>query len=267
MLERLIVKPGESAQLARRDARDNLGLKNKDEAKDLLGELVDELAVLQNRLWAEAARSVLLVLQGLDASGKDGTIRSVFTGINPQGCRVVSFKAPSSRERAHDYLWRVHQVCPSRGQIGIFNRSHYEDVVTVRVRNLAPREVWQRRPKHINNFERLLTDEGTTIIKVYLHLSRDEQRSRLQERVDNPEKRWKFRAGDLDDRAHWDDYMQAFEETLTETSTEWAPWYVVPTDRNWVRNVAVASLLVETLRGLDPKLPPPAENIEGTVVR
>ena len=266
MRDRLIVKPGKSANLAKRDPRDGLGLDGKDEAKELLDELIDELAILQTRLWADGERSLLLVLQGLDASGKDGTIRSVFTGVNPQGCQVVSFKAPTSKERAHDYLWRIHDVCPARGRIGIFNRSHYEDVVTVPVRKLAPKKVWSKRPDHINKFERRLTDEGTTIVKVYLHLSNEEQRERLQERVDNPEKRWKFRAGDLDDRALWDDYMEAFEETITETSTEWAPWYVVPTDRNWVRNVAVASLLVETLRELDPKIPDPEEGIAGTVV-
>ena len=266
MRERLIVKPGKPANLAKRDARDDLGLDNKDEAKELLDELIEELALLQNRLWAESERSLLLVLQGLDASGKDGTIRSVFTGVNPQGCRVVSFKAPSSNERAHDYLWRIHDVCPARGRIGIFNRSHYEDVVAVRVRKLAPKSVWSKRPGHINEFERMLSDEGTTIVKVYLHLSKEEQRERLQERVDNPEKRWKFRAGDLDDRALWDDYMKAFEETITETSTNWAPWYVVPTDRNWVRNVGVASLLVETLRELDPQIPDPEKGIAGTIV-
>jgi PPK2 family polyphosphate:nucleotide phosphotransferase len=266
MRKRLIITPGKPARLQSRDARDGLGLEDKSEGKELLVELVEEMALLQNRLWAESKRSVLLILQGLDASGKDGTIRSVFSGINPQGCKVVSFKAPSTFERSHDYLWRVHAACPGRGQIGIFNRSHYEDVVTVRVRGLAPEEVWRRRAQHINDFERLLTDEGTTIVKVYLHLSRDEQRERLQERVDNPEKRWKFREGDLEDRALWGDYMEAFEETLTETSTEWAPWHIVPTDRNWVRNVAVASLLVETLRDLDPKVPDPAENIAGTVV-
>ena len=266
MRKRLIVTPGKSANLAKRDARDGLGLEGKGEAKELLDELIDELALLQNRLWAEGERSLLLVLQGLDASGKDGTIRSVFTGVNPQGCQVVSFKAPTSNERAHDYLWRVHEVCPARGRIGIFNRSHYEDVIAVRVREIAPKSVWSKRPHHINGFERMLTDEGTTIVKVFLHLSNEEQRERLQERVDNPEKRWKFRKGDLDDRALWDDYTKAFEDTITETSTEWAPWYVVPTDRNWVRNVAVASLLVETLRELDPQIPDPQEGIAGTVV-
>ena len=253
-------------RLDERDPRDGLGLDGKRQAKDRLDDLIAELALLQNRLYAEGRRSILLVLQGLDASGKDGTIRSVFTGVNPQGCRVVSFKAPTSNERAHDYLWRIHSACPRRGEIGIFNRSHYEDVVTVGVRQLAPEPVWRKRLAHINDFERLLTDEGTTLIKVYLHLSREEQRERLQERVDNPEKRWKFRAGDLEDRARWSDFRRVFEETLTKTSTEWAPWYMVPADRNWVRNVAVASLLVETLRRLDPKLPKPEEGIEGTVV-
>src|SRR5262249_32324741 len=157
------------------------------------------------RLYAEATRSVILVLQGMDASGKDGTIRSVMTGVNPQGCRVVSFKAPTTTELAHDYLWRVHAVCPTRGEIGIFNRSHYEDIVAVRVRKLAERHIWQRRYEHLRAFERMLTDEGTTLVKVFLHLSKDEQRVRLQERIDDPEKRWKFRAGDLDDRKLWDD--------------------------------------------------------------
>ena len=261
-----MVKPGTPANLVERDARDGLGLGEKDEAKELLAELIEELALLQTRLWAEGERSLLLVLQGLDASGKDGTIRSVFTGVNPQGCDIVSFKAPTSNERAHDYLWRIHDVCPRRGRIGIFNRSHYEDVIAVRVRGLAPKSVWSKRPHHINEFERMLTDEGTTIVKVYLHLSKDEQRERLQERVDNPQKRWKFRKDDLDDRALWNEYMKAFEDTITETSTKWAPWYVVPTDRNWVRNVAVASLLVETLRELDPQIPDPQEGIAGTVV-
>lgn len=206
------------------------------------------------------------MLQGLDASGKDGTIRSVFTGVNAQGCRVVSFTAPAGHERAHDYLWRVHSACPERGEIGIFNRSHYEDVITVRVRGLAPEAVWKRRFGHINDFERLLTDEGTTLVKVYLHISRQEQRRRLQSRIDNPERRWKFQAADLEDRARWDEFQRAFEETLTKTSTEWAPWYVVPSDRKWVRNVAVGSLLVEILCRLDPQPPEPVEGFTGLVV-
>ena len=263
MIEHLRVRPGEKAGLAERDPRDTLGLEGKDEAKERLEELTERLALLQNRLWAESRRSVLLVLQGLDASGKDGTIRAVFHGINPMGCRVVSFKAPEPSELAHDYLWRVHAVCPRRGEIGIFNRSHYEDVATVRVREIAPKSVWERRPAHINGFERLLADEGTTILKCYLHLSRDEQRERLQERVDDPEKRWKFRLGDLDDRRLWDRYLEAYDDVIGETSTDWAPWHVIPADRNWVRNVAVATLLVEALERLDPQLPAPEDGIVG----
>ena len=222
--------------------------------------------MLHNRLYAEATRSVILVLQGMDAAGKDGTIRSVMTGVNPQGCRVVSFKAPTGAELQHDYLWRVHAVCPARGEIGIFNRSHYEDIVAVRVRKLAPDQVWKRRYGHIREFERLLSDEGTTVVKVFLHLSRDEQRIRLQERIDNPEKRWKFRAGDLDDRKLWDEFAAAYEDTLRETSTDWAPWYVVPADHNWSRNLAVAEILVAALERLDPKLPEPQPGIESAQI-
>jgi PPK2 family polyphosphate:nucleotide phosphotransferase len=206
------------------------------------------------------------VLQGLDASGKDGTTRSVFTGVNPQGCRVHSFKAPTLTELAHDYLWRVHDVCPARGELAIFNRSHYEDVVAVRVRKLEPEHVWRRRYRHIREFERMLTDEGTSVVKVFLHVSQEEQRARLQERLENPEKRWKFRLGDLDDRALWNDFTAAYEDVLHETSTEWAPWYVVPADHNWSRNLAVAEILVGVLERLDPKLPEAEPGIEDVVV-
>jgi PPK2 family polyphosphate:nucleotide phosphotransferase len=211
--------------------------------------------MLQNRLAAEATRSLLLVLQGMDAAGKDGTIRHVLTGVSPQDCRVVSFKEPTATDLAHDYLWRVHAECPVRGELAVFNRSHYEDVVAARVRGIVPKTVWERRYEHIRGFERLLVDEGTTILKVFLHVSRDEQATRLQERLDNPEKRWKFRAGDLDDRRHWDDYMAAYEDAIRETSTERAPWYVVPADHNWVRNLLVGEILVDALVRLDPQLP------------
>jgi PPK2 family polyphosphate:nucleotide phosphotransferase len=253
----LRVSPGEQAGLADRDPGARLGLGDKHDNDAMLAELIARLGVLHNRLWAEAERSLLLVLQGLDASGKDGTIKHVLTGINPQGCRIVSFKAPTPAELAHDYLWRVHAVCPVRGEIGIFNRSHYEDVVAVRVRKLAPEHVWRKRYRHIREFERLLTDEGTTLVKVFLHVSRDEQGKRLQERLDDPEKVWKFQRGDLDDRALWAEYQEAYEDLLTETSTEWAPWNVVPADHKWVRNLAVAQLLVAELEALDPKLPEP----------
>jgi PPK2 family polyphosphate:nucleotide phosphotransferase len=265
LLDEILVPPGERARLAERDTASRLGLE-KDEAEDLVGELGEELGALQDRLWAEDRRAVLLVLQGLDTSGKDGTIRRVFTGVNPQACRVASFKAPSGVELDHDYLWRVRAVCPGRGEIGIFNRSHYEDVGVVRVKQLVPEEVWRRRYRHIRDFERLLTDEGTTVVKVFLHISKDEQRERLQARLDDSTKTWKFRLGDLDDRKLFDDFVAAYDEALTETSTEWAPWHVVPADRKWVRDVAVATLLAETLRQMDPQYPPPPDDLAGVTV-
>ena len=266
MIEQIRVKPGTKARIAERDARDTLGFGDKASARQRLDVVRERLATLQARLYAEGERSVLLILQGLDASGKDGVIRSVFTGLNPQSCRVASFKAPSASELARDYLWRVHAVVPQRGEIGIFNRSHYEDVVTVGVLGLVPREVWTRRPAHIVEWERLLADEGTTIIKVFLNVSSDEQRQRLQERVDDPEKRWKFNPADLETRARYDDYVAAYEEVVNETSTEWAPWHVVPADRNWVKSLAVAELLLDALERIDPKLPAPAEGVEAVTI-
>ncbi len=257
LIDDLLIKPGSAPKLTGRQTDARLGALDKAAGLVRLGELVERLAVLHNRLYAESKHAVLLVLQGMDASGKDGTIRSVFTGINPQGCRVESFKAPTANELAHDFLWRVHAVCPTRGEIAIFNRSHYEDVVAARVRELVPERVWRRRYEHIRSFEQMLTDEGTAIVKVFLHVSRDEQRARLQARLDDPDKRWKFRAGDLDDRARWDDFAEAYEDSLRETSTDSAPWYVVPADRNWSRNLCVAELLVAALERLDPKLPEP----------
>jgi PPK2 family polyphosphate:nucleotide phosphotransferase len=255
MLQKLLVEPGSAAGLSRRKTDSHLGLAGKAEAKQELAKLVQEVSLLHNRLYAEARRSVLLVLQGLDASGKDGTIRSVLTGVNPQGCRIVSFREPTSAELAHDYLWRIHLACPERGEIGIFNRSHYEDVVTVRVRGLAPKAVWSRRPRHIREFERCLVEEGTSVVKVFLHVSRAEQGKRLRERLANPEKSWKFRRADLDDRALWDEFMRAYDEVISATSTRWAPWHVVPADHNWVRNLAVARILVEALGQIGPQLP------------
>ena len=266
LVDRLRVNPGDPARLLERDPRDRLGIAGKREGEEHIAGLVDELRDLQSRLWAEDTRAVLLVLQGLDTSGKDSTIRRVFSGVNPLGCSVASFKPPNEQELDHDFLWRVHAVCPERGQIGIFNRSHYEDVATVRVKQLVGEEAWRRRYRHIREFERLLTDEGTTVVKVFLQISKEEQRERLQERLDDPTKTWKFRLDDLEDRGHWDEFLAAYEDALTETSTEWAPWYVVPADRKWVRDIAVATLLVETLRRLDPQYPPPPEDLAGVVV-
>jgi PPK2 family polyphosphate:nucleotide phosphotransferase len=266
MLSMIRVAPGSKPAIAGRDARDDLGLGDKRRAQTHLDALKVKLEVLQQRLYSEGRHSVLLVLQGLDASGKDGVIRTVFEGLNPQGCRVASFKAPTSTELGHDYLWRVHAVLPARGEIGIFNRSHYEDVVAVRMLELAPEKVWKRRPGHIVDWERMLVDEGTTIIKAFLNVSKEEQRLRLQERIDDPEKRWKFRKGDLDVRARFDDYIAAYEDVIAETSTDHAPWYVVPADRNWVKATAVAALLVDALERTDPQLPEPEDGVEGLVV-
>ena len=257
VIAELLVKPGTDARLDQRPTNAKLGLVDKSHAAAKLASLHIRLFELQERLWAEEERALLVVLQAIDAGGKDGTIRSVFTGVNPQGVRVVSFKVPAGREMRQDYLWRVHANCPGHGEIGIFNRSHYEDLVAVRVHELVPEKQWRRRYHHIEEFERLLSDEGTRIVKIFLHISPEEQRGRLQARIDDPKKNWKFRTGDLEDRARWDDLMAAYEDALTKTSTEWAPWYVIPADRKWVRNVAVSTLLVETLEAMNPQYPPP----------
>jgi PPK2 family polyphosphate:nucleotide phosphotransferase len=266
MIERLRVEPGTDADLDRRPTDDKLGLAGKKEAVTLLPLLVARISELQARLAAEAERSVLVVLQGMDASGKDGAIRQVFTGVNPQGVQVTSYKPPTDDELAHDYLWRVHCRLPPRGHIGIGNRSHYEDVIAVRVRKLVPEHVWRRRYRHIREFERMLVDEGTAIVKVFLHIGFDEQRRRLQDRLDEPQKHWKFRRSDLDDRKLWPEYEAAYTEAIHETSTEWAPWYVVPGDRKWARNVAICSLLIKVLEEMDPRYPPPEPDLEGLVV-
>ena len=266
LVDQLRVAPGKAPGLSKRDPGDRLGLDTKDNAREIVEGLIAELDGLHNRLWAESKRSVLLVLQGLDTSGKDGTIRRVLTGLNPQGTQVASFKAPNDQELAHDYLWRVHEVCPARGHLAVFNRSHYEDVLAARFVGAATHEQCRRRYRHLREFERLLTDEGTTIVKVFLHLSKGEQRARLQSRIEDPAKNWKFRMDDLETRSHWDDYMDAYEEVIAETSTDHAPWLVVPADRKWVRDVAVATVLVESLRRLDPQIPPADPDLEGIVV-
>lgn len=266
MIDALRVTPGSPPGIAARDTRDDLGLDNKEAAKQLLNELTDRLSALQERLFAEGKRSVLVVLQGLDGSGKDGVIRAVFTGVNPQGVRVTSFGVPTETERGHDYLWRIHAALPPRGTIGVFNRSHYEDVVAVRMHALAPEDVWRRRPTHIRDWEQTLVDEGTALVKVFLNVSKEEQRKRFQERIDDPAKRWKFSMGDLDVRKRFDEYLDAWEEVIAETSTDSAPWHVVPADRNWVKSTAVASLLVDTLERLDPRVPDAEPGLDGFVV-
>jgi PPK2 family polyphosphate:nucleotide phosphotransferase len=264
LLDQVRVAPGEPARLDRRPTADRLDLADKVSARERLDALTAELALLQNRLYAEAERSVLLVLQGTDASGKDGTIRMVLSGVNPQGVQVMSFKAPTPGELAHDFLWRIHAACPARGDIGVFNRSHYEDLVTVWVKGIGGRHDdrwWKERARRIHHFEELLVDSGTTVLKCYLHVSAEEQRRRFAERMENPEKAWKFRAADLADARHFPDFLVAYDRAITDTSTAAAPWYVVPADRNWVRNLVVAELLVTTLSDMDPQLPPPSPDL------
>jgi PPK2 family polyphosphate:nucleotide phosphotransferase len=261
VLEGLRVDPGSPARLAERDTDDRLGLE-KDDGEQRLRELNARIDELQYRLFAEGRRSVLLVLQGLDASGKDGVIRRVFEGVNPTGVRVTSFRAPVGAELDHDYLWRIHAALPARGVVGVFNRSHYEDVVAVRMHGIAPESVWRPRYEHIRAFERMLVEERTTILKVFLNVSRAAQRARLQERIDDPGKRWKFRRDDLQVHERHREWVAAWDEAVTETSTDWAPWHVVPADRNWVKALAVAELLCAELERLAPRLPEPEDGID-----
>lgn len=253
---RMRVQGGNEFRLDRRDPAATPGWKgSKEEAAPVLERLNARLEELQELLYAGQRHRVLVVLQGMDASGKDGVIRHVLEGVNPSGVRVESFKVPTSAELAHDFLWRVHPRVPANGELTIFNRSHYEDVLVVRVRALQPESVWRPRYRQIADFERLLTESGTTIVKFFLHISKDEQRERLQARLDDPAKRWKFRSGDLEDRALWSDYQAAYAEAIGRTSTAAAPWYLIPANRKWFRDLAIASVLVQTLEGLKLRLP------------
>jgi PPK2 family polyphosphate:nucleotide phosphotransferase len=251
----LRVEPGHRVRLGDLDPGAKFGFE-KSAAADLTTKNLGRMTDLQDRLWAEAKRSVLIVLQGIDAAGKDGTIHKVMEAFNPQGCPVSSFKVPNSDELAHDFLWRIHKRVPGKGEIGIFNRSHYEDVLVVRVHDLAPKAVWSKRYGQINDFEQMLAESGTTIVKLFLSIDREEQRQRFQERYDDPKKRWKFSMGDLEERKLWDKYQAAFDEMLTKTSTDWAPWYVIPANRNWLRNLAVSTIVADTLEELKPAYPP-----------
>jgi len=225
-----------------------------------------ELVELQKRLFADGSSSVLVVLQAMDAAGKDSTIRSIFSGLNPAGVDVNPFGVPTNEEHAHDYLWRIHHHAPADGQIGVFNRSHYEDVLVVRVKGFAPEKVWKKRYDHIANFEQMLADEGTTIIKIFLNVSRNKQKERFEERLQRPDKNWKFRVGDLDDRARWPDYMEAYTDALEKTSTDDAPWYVVPADRKWARNVCIARILRHHLEEINPQYPDPEPGLDEIVI-
>jgi PPK2 family polyphosphate:nucleotide phosphotransferase len=236
------------------------------DVKDELKHHRQRIGALQDRLYAEHDQSLLVVLQAMDTGGKDGAIRGVFEGVNPQGCQVTSFKQPSAEELDHDFLWRYHQKTPGRGMIGIFNRSHYEDVLIVRVRSLVPEAVWRERYAAINAFEDLLTRNRTTVLKFYLHISRDEQKRRLQSRLDDPEKHWKFSRADLRERERWDDYQVAFEETISRCSTERAPWYVVPANHKWYRNLVIARTIADTLEAMDPRFPAAESGLDEVVI-
>ena len=260
------VKPGRKLSLKTFDPDETGEYKKNDDgkaaAKAETEKLIARISRLQERLYANGKRSLLIVLQGMDTSGKDGTIRSVMSGVNPQGCKVVSFKTPSSKELAHDFLWRVHQEAPARGQIGIFNRSHYEDVLITRVHKMISNKVELQRLNQIKEFEELLTENGTTILKFFLHISKEEQKERLEARIHDPEKQWKWNSGDLEERKLWNDYMKAFEDVLAATSTDQAPWFIVPGNRKWYRNLVVADRVVGALEDMKLSTPPAPEGVD-----
>jgi PPK2 family polyphosphate:nucleotide phosphotransferase len=261
----LLVPPGSKVRIARLDPNDAHG-HTRGRAGTELQRGLDRLTDLQDRIYAESKHRILIVIQGIDAAGKDGTVKHVMTAFNPSGCFVTSWKAPSPAELAHDYLWRIHQRTPGKGEISIFNRSHYEDVLVVRVHELVPKAIWSKRYDQINAFERTLAAEGTTILKFFLLIDRDEQKQRLQARLDDPNKHWKFRVGDLAERKLWDSYMAAYEEMLARCSTDVAPWYVIPANKKWFRNLAVADIVADTLDELKPVYPPSPDDLTGVVI-
>lgn len=266
MCQPVTITPNSKVDLAKIKARPDVGKWDKESAYKQIKKNTRKSRDLAYRLYAENKRSVLLVLQGMDTAGKDGTIRVVMTGINPQSCQIVPFKQPSPEELDHDFLWRIHKAVPRRGNIGIFNRSQYEDVLVVRVHNLVPEAEWSTRYDRINEFEQMLTEGGVTIVKCFLHISKEAQRERLQARLDNPDKRWKFSKGDLKERKLWDDYQEAYRVALEKCSTEHAPWHVIPSDRKWYRNLVVSKLLLDTLENLDPQFPPSEAGLDGITV-
>jgi PPK2 family polyphosphate:nucleotide phosphotransferase len=252
--KKLMVKPGKKLKLADHDPDDSHGF-TKEMADRQLVKHRARLDQLQDLLYAGKQHALLIVLQALDAGGKDGTIRHVMSGVNPQSCDVTSFKAPTAEELGHDFLWRVHKAVPIKGTIGIFNRSHYEDVLIARVHKLVPKSVWSKRYSHINDFERMLADSGVKIVKFFLHISKDEQKRRFEQRLSDPNKNWKSTPADFEERKLWDQYTAAFEAALSKCSADWAPWYVIPADKKWFRNLAVSQIIVEALESLDMKYP------------
>jgi len=264
----LRLPPEKRIDLSRFDSSDSScwsGSRKKGERE--LVDLREELDRLQEMFYADARRGLLVILQGMDTSGKDGVIRHVFEGVNPQGVRVSSFKSPTPEELSHDFLWRIHRDAPAKGEIVIFNRSHYEDVLIARVHHLVPRTVWSKRFEAINGFERELSSEGYSILKFFLHISREEQGRRLQDRISDPTKRWKLSLADFHEWRFWDQYQAAYEDVLRRTNTRWAPWYLLPSDKKWFRNLAISSILVEFLRSLKLRYPQPSVPISTLKIR
>jgi len=261
LAHKLMVAPGSRVRLDKIAPDSTPGFADKEKAQAALERNITRMAELHYLLYAEGKRSLLVVFQAMDAAGKDGVIRHVMTGLNPQGCQVTSFKAPNSVELAHDFLWRVHRNVPSAGKMGIFNRSHYEDVLIVRVHNLVPKPVWSRRYDHINDFEKLLSAGGTRVLKFYLHISKEEQLQRLRKRLEDPARQWKVDPADFDERKRWDGYMEAYEEAMRKCSTRDCPWFIIPANHKWYRNAAVSQILVETMEEMKMKLPKPKFDI------
>ncbi|MEW4489851.1 polyphosphate kinase 2 family protein [Thalassoglobus sp. JC818] len=260
------VDPGTDVQLKEIEADGKKLHDDRDAAEKEFKKYRKKIAELQARLYAEERQKLLIVFQAMDAGGKDGTTRAVFEGVNPQGVRVVSFKQPSHRELAHDFLWRIHFAVPPKGMIHVFNRSQYEDVLVVRVRELAPKEIWEPRFEQINQFEKYLSDTGTRILKFYLHITKDEQKERFEERIDIPEKNWKFSKQDLVKRGNWDHYRNAYEDVLSKCSTKHAPWYIIPANQNWYRNWVIAKTICHTLEEMDPQYPEPEDGLDDVVI-
>ncbi len=259
--EKLIVTPGKKVKLSEWDPGDTLGWGKDHKMKRSTAKAIERIDAMQYLLYAEHKRALLIMLQGLDAAGKDGTIRHVMSGVNPQGCKVTSFKKPSPEEMSHDYLWRIHKAVPEYGDIGIFNRSVYEDVLVVRVHNLVPKEVWSKRYDQINRFEELLHENSVKILKFFLHISKEEQKQRFEQRIDDPDRRWKISESDFDERRYWGDYVDAYETALTKCSTHHAPWFIIPSNKKWFRNLAVSHIIAETLEAMDMKFPKPTVDV------
>jgi PPK2 family polyphosphate:nucleotide phosphotransferase len=260
LAKRFVVEPGTKLKLAKRDPDDTAGIHSRSNYQRILQRNIQRLFDLQTLLAANDKYAVLIVLQAIDAGGKDGTIRHVMTGLNPGACHVTAFKVPTEEELHHDFLWRIHNAIPRRGEIGIFNRSHYEDVLVARVHKLVPKSIWSERYEQINDFEKIMAQNNVIIFKFFLHISKEEQARRLGERIDNPHKNWKISAADISERKYWDDYVAAYEDALTECSTGRAPWYVIPANNKSFRNLAVSQILVDEIEAWNMEYPPPAAN-------